>query len=115
MTYHERYQTAQDEDDLLAMIKDDAIVAVFLGNNPDRIKAIEDAGNKVAYERGGTCVSERLRKCPFCMGKAELLIVPGRMTKWVVRCTKCYANNGTFASDHDAVEVWNRRVPEVDE
>lgn len=52
MTYYERYQTAQDKEDLLDMMKDDAIVAVFLGNNPDRIKAIEDAGNRVAKEKG---------------------------------------------------------------
>ena len=52
MTYYERYQTAQDKNDLLYMIIKDATVAVVLGNNPDRIKAIEDAGNKVARERG---------------------------------------------------------------
>lgn len=52
MTYYERYQTAQDKEDLLDMMKDDAIVAMFLGNNPDRIKAIEDAGNRVAKEKG---------------------------------------------------------------
>ncbi len=52
MTCYEKYKAAQDKDDLLDMIKDDAIVAVFLGNNQDRIKAIEDAGNKVAREKG---------------------------------------------------------------
>lgn len=60
-------------------------------------------------------MSERLKNCPFCGSKAELLIVPGEMTKWVVRCTKCCTNNGTFLSDHDAIEAWNRRVPVVDE
>lgn len=60
-------------------------------------------------------MGKRLRKCPFCGSEAELLIVPGKKTKWVVRCTKCYTNNGTFSSDHDAVEAWNRRVPVVDE
>ena len=52
----------------------------------------------------------KLKPCPFCGSKAELLIVPGKMTKWAVRCTKCYANNGTFVSDHDAVEAWNKRA-----
>ena len=52
MTYYERYQTAQNKDNLSDMMKDNVIVAVFLGNNPDRIKAIEDAGNKVAKENG---------------------------------------------------------------
>ena len=58
---------------------------------------------------------DKLKPCPFCGSKAELLIVPGRMTKWVVRCTKCYTNNGTFVSDHDAREAGNRRVGEQDE
>lgn len=51
-----------------------------------------------------------LKPCPFCGGDAELLIVPGKMATWIVRCTKCYTNNGTFVTDRDAVEVWNRRV-----
>lgn len=51
-----------------------------------------------------------LKPCPFCGEKAELLIVPDRQTKWIVRCRKCFTNNGTFLSDHDAVEAWNRRV-----
>lgn len=54
----------------------------------------------------------KLKPCPFCGSKAELLmlIVPGKMTKWAVRCTTCYENNGTFVSDHDAVEAWNKRA-----
>ncbi len=60
-------------------------------------------------------MSNKLLPCPFCNGEAELLIVPGKIAKWVVRCTKCYTNNGTFASDHDAIEAWNRRVPVKDE
>ena len=65
--------------------------------------------------RGERMTEIRLKPCPFCGSKAELLIVPGKMTKWAVRCTKCYANNGTFASDHDAVEAWNKRAeqPEI--
>jgi len=59
--------------------------------------------------KGDAVMSDKLLHCPFCGGKAELLIVPGTRTKWVVRCTKCYTNNGTFSSDHDAVEAWNRR------
>jgi len=52
----------------------------------------------------------KLKPCPFCASEAELLIVPGRQTKWIVRCRKCFTNNGTFVSDHDAVEAWNTRV-----
>lgn len=52
MTYYEHYQTAHEECDLIAMMKHDTKCAIIFGNNPDRIKAIEDAGNKVAHERG---------------------------------------------------------------
>ena len=53
---------------------------------------------------------EELKLCPFCGGKAELLIVPDKQTKWIVRCRSCFTNNCTFVSDHDAVEAWNRRA-----
>lgn len=52
MTYYEHYLTAQEEWDLIAMMKHDAKCAIIFGNNPDRIKAIEDAANKVAKEKG---------------------------------------------------------------
>lgn len=52
MTYYEHYLTAREECDLIAMMKHDTKCAIIFGNNPDRIKAIEDAANKVAHERG---------------------------------------------------------------
>ena len=52
MTYYEHYLTAHEECDLIAMMKHDTKCAIIFGNNPDRIKAIEDAGNKVAREKG---------------------------------------------------------------
>ena len=55
MTYYEAYKNVKTESDLIAMMQRDAIVAVMmLGGNPDRIKAIEDAGNRVSDERGWT-------------------------------------------------------------
>lgn len=53
---------------------------------------------------------DKLKPCPFCGGEAELLIVPGKQTKWIIRCRKCFTNNGTFVSDHDEIETWNRRA-----
>ena len=52
MTYYEKYSAARDECDLIAMMKHDVKCAIIFGNNPDRIKAIEDAANRVAKERG---------------------------------------------------------------
>ena len=51
-----------------------------------------------------------LKPCPFCGGKAELLIVPGRIAHWVVKCRKGCVNTCQYISDHDAVEAWNRRA-----
>jgi hypothetical protein len=47
MTYYEAYSTCQNEEKIKEMAIRDTEVAIFLGNNPDRIKAIEDAMNKV--------------------------------------------------------------------
>lgn len=52
MTYKEAYSKAKDIDELKSMAKQDAKVAVFLGGNPDRLKAIEDAVNEIANQRG---------------------------------------------------------------
>lgn len=52
MTYYEKYKAAREECDLKAMMKHDVKCAIIFGNNPDRIKAIEDAGDKVAREKG---------------------------------------------------------------
>lgn len=52
MTYYESFSIAETEHDLKILMKESARVAVMFGNNPDRIKAIEDAGNRVAHERG---------------------------------------------------------------
>ena len=53
MTCYEKYSAAREECDLIAMaIYDAAIVRIFFANNEDRLKAIEDAANKVAREKG---------------------------------------------------------------
>ena len=52
MTYYKLYLQSKTETELKSMMERDAKVALFLGSNPDRIKAIEDAGNKVAREKG---------------------------------------------------------------
>ena len=51
----------------------------------------------------------KLLPCPFCGGKAELLIVPGRVASWLVKCKKGCCNQMPHVSDHDAIEEWNTR------
>ena len=54
-----------------------------------------------------------LKLCPFCGSKAQLLIVPGRVAHWVVRCSKGCCNTCQHISDHDAEEAWNKRIAEA--
>ena len=53
-----------------------------------------------------------LKRCPFCGAAAQLLIVPGRVAYWVVKCSKGCCNTCKHISDHDAVEAWNKRTAE---
>lgn len=50
MTYLESYRSANSVEKVIEMAKEDAKIALFLGNNPDRIKAIEDAMNQAINE-----------------------------------------------------------------
>ena len=52
MTYYEAYCVCKSEDELKRAMKRDAEIAVLFGSNPDRLRAIEDAGNKVMSEKG---------------------------------------------------------------
>jgi hypothetical protein len=40
------------EDELREAMREQAEIAIFLGANPDRLRAIEKAGNEVAREKG---------------------------------------------------------------
>jgi hypothetical protein len=51
MTYYEAYSACQNEIEIKEIVRRDMKVAVFLGNNPDRIKAIEDAMNKAIADK----------------------------------------------------------------
>lgn len=48
----------------------------------------------------------RLRKCPFCGGKAKLR----GFTRYWVQCTKCEVQTQLYVCMDDAEEAWNRRV-----
>ena len=51
MTYYEAYSACQNEEEIKEMAIRDSKVAISLGNNPDRIKAIEDAMNKAIADK----------------------------------------------------------------
>ena len=60
-------------------------------------------------------MSNELKPCPFCGGEAELVGVPTTFPglssmRWIVRCTHFCCKQYPQLSDHDAIELWNRRV-----
>lgn len=52
MTYYESFSMCKTEDELREAMREQAEIAIFLGANPDRLRAIEKAGNEVALEKG---------------------------------------------------------------
>lgn len=46
MTYYEAYLKLSTIEEIQQMAERDSTIAYYLGNNPDRIKAIEEAMNK---------------------------------------------------------------------
>ena len=56
MTYYESYRDILRLNGTVEQVKEaakrDVRIAIFLGNNPDRLKAIEDAMNKAIEEDG---------------------------------------------------------------
>lgn len=65
-------------------------------------------------------MSEELKKCPFCGGKAELSRGNKSSCNSViisfVRCKDCgavgqkFEINSKYSSDEKAIEAWNRRA-----
>ena len=53
MTYYEVYSACDTVEEIKKKAIDDTRVAIIFGNNPDRIKAIEDAMNRAIAEKNG--------------------------------------------------------------
>ena len=51
MTYLDKYRLLESVEAIKQTAIEDTKVAIFIGNNPDRIKAIEDAVNQAIGER----------------------------------------------------------------
>lgn len=61
MTYSEAYQKAETPQELIDAVRHDILVWMRYGKNPDRMKAITIAMNKVAKEKDLNLV--RIKKC----------------------------------------------------
>jgi len=58
-------------------------------------------------------MNEELKPCPFCGGKAEIIIFSAEYGTLTVGCTneECDITMGkAFFSDEEAIQHWNRRV-----
>ncbi len=51
-------------------------------------------------------MTEKLKPCPFCGGKAE---IEGERIFWV-SCQECCAESNSFIELEEAIEAWNRRA-----
>lgn len=50
----------------------------------------------------------KLKRCPFCGGKANLYNIPSHW--WQVQCTNCAIMTMMRGNAEECVEDWNRRV-----
>lgn len=51
-----------------------------------------------------------LRKCPFCGGEAEISTY--YFIEWYIGCGECSCDLGVFDTKEEAIEAWNKRVPQ---
>lgn len=62
-------------------------------------------------------MSEELKPCPFCGGKASHVYDPEgtidtekRPWRYTIVCDRCCASTGLCWSDEMAIKLWNRRA-----
>lgn len=65
-------------------------------------------------------MSEKLKPCPFCGGKAEMFELdqdePANAGGSVIQCSVCQASSAVeFGTKETLVERWNRRTPTPEE
>ena len=55
-------------------------------------------------------MTEKLKPCPFCGGKAEAL--GGVNTHWI-SCVDCITESAAYDTLEEAVKAWNRRTTDA--
>ena len=54
---------------------------------------------------------QELKRCPFCGGEAETY--PYYFNEWYIGCRECSCDLGVFDTKEEAIEAWNKRVPQT--
>ena len=49
----------------------------------------------------------KLKRCPFCGGKANLRVYSANLQ--FVQCVDCLSGTNAFPTDEEAIEAWNKR------
>lgn len=52
----------------------------------------------------------KLKPCPFCGGKADILGENKYLPGTIVHCTECQVETPMYKNREDAIKAWNRRV-----
>ena len=59
----------------------------------------------------GRMTEPKLKPCPFCGGEAEVW-VSDVTDRAIVYCTVCDAQISIRPTEQEAIEAWNKRVPQ---
>jgi len=59
-------------------------------------------------------MKEKLKLCPFCDGKAEVMIKfdDNNESCFVVDCERCWASTHLYEKRIEAIKAWNTRAKE---
>jgi Lar family restriction alleviation protein len=55
---------------------------------------------------------DKLKKCPFCGGEAEIIQPDERNLECRIICAKCVVSTNWYCCELQAIQAWNRRSHE---